>query len=460
MMEKNLDAGNQHLPFELTLAYLEQIQAAIATQDKAFILQEMEELFPADITSILYELNGEEARYLVSLLDTKLAAEIIVNLDPTDRKQFLKNFSSEEIAKYVDCLDSDDAVDMLNEQPVDIREEVIAFLEDREQARFIIDLMHYDEDCAGGLMQKELVKINVKQSVTECVEEIRRQAEDVESVYSVYVIDDEGTLLGRVSLKKIILAKRGSKIADIYTDDIVSVKTTATGEEVADVMQKYDLEAIPVVNIQGRLLGRITSDDVIDFITEQAHEDVQAMTGISEDVEEDDSIWKLVRSRLPWLLVGMTGSFMAAEIIGQFNDEVAKIPTLAAFIPLIGSTGGNVGIQSSALIVQSLADKSGIDTNLWSRLQKVLLVSVLNGLIAASFAFLGTIVLEHSSAISLVMALSIFSIVMLASLMGTITPLVLDRLKINPAVASGPFITTTNDLLGYGVYFLIVYMLL
>jgi magnesium transporter len=289
-------------------------------------------------------------------------------------------------------------------------------------------------------MQKELVKINVKQSVTECVEEIRRQAEDVENVYSVYVVDDEGTLLGRASLKKIILAKRGSKIADIFTDDIVSVKTTATGEEVADIMQKYDLDAVPVVNIQGRLLGRITIDDVVDFITEQAHEDVQAMAGISEDVEEDDSVWKLVRSRLPWLLIGMTGSFLAAKIIGVFDGEVARTPALAAFIPLIGSTGGNVGIQSSALIVQSLADKSGIDTSLTERLKKVLLVSLLNGLIAATFAFLGTLVLEHENTISLVMSLSIFSIVMLASFMGTITPLVLNQFDINPAVASGPLL--------------------
>lgn len=455
-----MELTNQHLPFELTKEYLEKIQAAISEQNNEFIRTEMEELFPADITNILYELEGEEAHYLVTLLDTKLAAEIIVNLAPDDRKKFLKNFTSQQIAEYVDLLDSDDAVDILNEQPVNVREEVIALVSDREQARFIIDLLHYDEDCAGGLMQKELVKINVKQSVTECVEEIRRQAEDVENVYSVYVVDDEGTLLGRASLKKIILAKRGSKIADIFTDDIVSVKTTATGEEVADIMQKYDLDAVPVVNIQGRLLGRITIDDVVDFITEQAHEDVQAMAGISEDVEEDDSVWKLVRSRLPWLLIGMTGSFLAAKIIGVFDGEVARTPALAAFIPLIGSTGGNVGIQSSALIVQSLADKSGIDTSLTERLKKVLLVSLLNGLIAATFAFLGTLVLEHENTISLVMSLSIFSIVMLASFMGTITPLVLNQFDINPAVASGPFITTTNDLLGYGVYFLIVYMLI
>jgi magnesium transporter len=322
--------------------------------------------------------------------------------------------------------------------------------------------MHYDEDCAGGLMQKELIKINVKQTVTECVEEIRRQAEDVEKVYSVYVVDDDGKLLGTVSLKKIILAKRGSKIQDVYEDDeIVSVQTYVAGEEVADIMQKYDLEAIPVINIQGRLLGRITIDDVVDFITESAQEDIQVMAGISEDVEEDDSIWLLVRSRLPWLIGGMVGSFLAAKIIDRFDDTIALLPAISAFIPLIGSTGGNVGIQSSSLIVQSLADKSGLDTTLWKRLQKVLIVAFINAIIAAIFAF-GCSLLVDSGEIMLstTVSISLFAVVMLASLMGTITPLVLNQLKINPAVASGPFITTTNDILGYGVYFLIVYLLL
>jgi magnesium transporter len=451
---------NQHEPFELTKGFVEKVKEAINKQDTTYLKAELVDMFPADISTILDELDGGEAHYIVTLLDTQLSAEIISNLDTDKRKKFLKNFNSSEIAEYVNLIDSDDAVDLLNEQPVVVREEVIAMLKDREQARFIIDLMHYDEDCAGGLMQKELVKINVKQSVTECVEEIRRQAEDVENVFSVYVVDDEGILKGRVSLKKIILAKKGSKIADIFSDDIITVKTTTKGEEVAEIMQKYDLEAIPVVNIQNRLLGRITIDDVVDFITEQAQEDISVMAGMSEVVEEDDSVLKLVRSRLPWLLVGMTGSFLAAKIIGSFESQLAAIPTIAAFIPLIGSTGGNVGIQSSALIVQSLADKSGMDASLGERLKKVLLVAIINGLIAATFAFLGTLMMEHTSDISLVMSLSIFSIVMLASLMGTITPLVLNRLNINPAIASGPFITTTNDLLGYGVYFLIVYWLL
>ena len=425
------EVNPNHLPFELTKEFIEDIRLLIENQANEEILLKLDELFPADITSILIELTTEEAKYLVLLIDTKIAAEIISTLDADDRKKFLKHFTSKEIAAYINVIDSDDAVDILNEQPVKVREEVIALLKDREQARFIIDLMHYDEDCAGGLMQKELIKINISQTVTECVEEIRK-------------------------------AKRGSKIADVYEDDeIVSVQTYASGEEVADLMQKYDLEAIPVVNIQGRLLGRITIDDVVDFITESAQEDIQVMAGISEDVEEDDSVWLLVRSRLPWLIGGMVGSFLAAKIIDRFDDTISVLPAISAFIPLIGSTGGNVGIQSSSLIVQSLADKSGLDTTLWKRLQKVLLVALINALIAAIFAF-GCSLLVDSGQImlSMTVSISLFAVVMLASLMGTITPLVLNQLKINPAVASGPSITTTNDILGYGVYFMIVYLLL
>jgi magnesium transporter len=449
------------MAFELTKEYIERIDAAIEQADGAFIKAEMEELFPADISSILYELDGPKTHYVLSLLAPEVGAEILSELERDTRKEFLETFSSEEIARYVNVLDSDDAVDLLKEQPIQVREEVIALLTDREQARFILDLLPYDEDCAGGLMQKELVKINVKQTVTECVEEIRRQAEDVENVYSVYVVDDDNTLLGRVSLKKIILAKRGSKIENIYDDDIAFVNTYDPVEEVADLMQKYNLEAIPVVNVQKRLLGRITIDDVVDVITEQAQEDIQAITGLSADVEEDDSVWKITRARLPWLGIGMVGSLFAARFLGIFEHDLLRmIPALALFIPIVGSTGGNVGIQTSSFMVQILTDKSGLETDFWQRMLKITSIAVLKGVLISLFVFLVTLLmLSHPVKLSLVVALSLFAVVLLASFMGTVTPIVLSRWGINPSVASGPFITTANDLLGYGVYFMLAYWL-
>lgn len=446
--------------FELTREYIEKLDAAIEQKDEKLLKAEMEELYPADIAGILLELDGKRGHYLLNLVDTEIGAEILSHIEPEDRKVFIKEqLTVEEIAKYVNLFDSDDAADLLNEQPIEVREKVIALLDDREQARFIIDLMYYPKDIAGGLMQKELVKVNSNWTVSECVEEIRRQAEDVEKVFAIYVVDDDQKLQGIVSLKQIVLARKNTKIENIVDDDIVFVETTAKAEEVADMMQKYDLEAIPVVNTLGRLLGRITIDDVVDFITDKAEEDIQVMAGITGEAEEDDSVWHLAKARLPWLVVGVIGSLLAATVIKSFEAEFQKVAALAAFIPIMGSTGGNVGIQTSSLIVQSLAEKTGITTSLWQRLLKIILVAIVNGLVIGALAG-AYIYLIGEPRLFLVVCFSLLSVVVLASFMGTVTPLLLDRIGVNPAIASGPFITTANDIIGIGTYLLIANLLL
>ncbi len=447
------------MTFELTKEYLGQIQDAIEVRDDTLLRTEMEGMYPADISGILYELDTDHAHYLLTLLNNEVGAEILANLDPAVRLDLLATFSSVELAPMVNVMDSDDAVDLLNEQPIRIREEIIGLLEDREQARFILDLLHYDEDVAGGLMQKELIKINVNLTVNGCIEEIRDQAENVEKVYSVYVVDDVGKLLGLVSLKKIVLAHRTAKIADIYDKDIIFVETYRPVDEVAEVMQRYDLDAIPVVNVQGRLLGRITIDDVVDVITEQAEEDIQVISGLSGEVEEDDTVWVRSKVQLPWLVAGAVGSLLAATVINGFQTELGKVAALAAFIPIIGSTGGNVGIQTSSLILQSLADTSGLSTSLGQRLLRTLLVAIINGLVVGLIAGTYTFLIDQPRLFPVV-ATSLLAVVLLASFMGTVTPLLLNRIGINPAVASGPFITTANDLIGIGVYFLIADLLL
>jgi magnesium transporter len=446
--------------FELTKEYVEHVQELIAAENSEAIRKEMAELFPADITGLLYELDTIEARYLINQLDTALGAEILAALDPNERREFLEAFTSEEISRYVNLFDSDDAVDLLNEQPIRVREEVIALLEDREQARFILDLLHYDEDVAGGLMQKELVKANVNWTVNQCIEELRKQAEDVEKVYAVYVIDDNGILLGILSLKKIVLANKNTKIESLYDKDVIFVETYRPAEEVAELMQRYDLDALPVVNVQGKLLGRITIDDVIDVITEQANSDTLAMAGITGDVEEDDTIWQQTRARLPWLLVGMMGGILAAKFISFFEGDLKIIPAMAAFIPIIGSTGGNVGIQTSSIILQSIADKTGLDITVWQRLIRMFSIALINGLIISSIVFGFNLLIGNELQLALVVSSALLSVVFLASFMGTVTPILLDRIGINPAVASGPFITTANDLIGYGVYFGLAHLLL
>lgn len=448
------------MTFELTQLYVDHIQELIEKEDSAAIRSEMESLFPADITSLLYELETVSAKFLISQLDIETGAAILADMDRDERREFLKAFTSEEISKFVNLFDSDDAVDLLNEQPIRVREEVIALLEDREQARFILDLLHYDEDVAGGLMQKELVKANVNWTVNQCIEELRKQAEDVGKVYAVYVVDDFGKLFGILSLKKIVLAHKNTKIESLYDKDVIFVETYRPAEEVAELMRRYDLDALPVVNVQGKLLGRITIDDVVDVITDQASSDTLAMAGITGDVEEDDSIWQQTKARLPWLLVGMMGGILAAKFISFFEGDLKIIPAMAAFIPIIGSTGGNVGIQTSSIILQGLADKTGIDTSLGQRLIRMFAVAFINGLIISAIVFGFNMLIGNDLQLALVVSTALMSVVFLASFMGTLTPIVLEKIGINPAVASGPFITTANDLIGYGVYFGLAHLLL
>ena len=444
---------------EITREYIDQVEEAIARQDNEFILSTMADMYPADITTVLYELDANESKYVMDLLPPDVGAEILSDLDYDIRTDFLQYFTSQEIAKYVDLMHSDDAVDILNEQTVQTREEVIALLDNEEKAEDILDLLHYEEDCAGGLMGKELIKVNLNWRVRQCIEEIRRQAEDVERIYTVYVVDNKDTLVGRVSVKALLLSKDDKLVKDIYNPDVISIESFRDENEVVSVMRKYDLEAIPVVNIQGRLLGRITIDDVVDVMQEQAELSRQLMTGISENVEEDDSVFKISRSRLPWLIIGMVGGLLAAQFMGFFEKDIAILPALALFVPLITATGGNVGIQSSSIIIQTLSSNAVIFENTAQRLLKVMLVALLNAVIISLLVFGFSYLFKQELKLSFVVSVALFSVVMLASLMGTIMPMILDRFGINPAVAAGPFITTANDLLGLAIYFSVAHLL-
>ena len=445
--------------FELSREYIDRLKEAIETEDNQFIISSLDGIDPRDISSVLDELDTESSKIVLDLLDDEIAANIINELDPDDRSKFLKSVEADWINAMLDHLETDDAVDIINELPVKLREEVVAGIENEERAAYIIDLMRYEEDCAGGLMAKELIKANLNWNVVQCIDEIRRQAENVQKIYSVYVVDDNDILLGRTSLKRIILANNKTLIKNIYESEIISVETYMDQEEVVSIMRKYDLDAVPVVNGKGKLVGRITLDDVVDVMAEMAEEERQLMSGISEDVEEDDSVWMITRARLPWLIIGLGGGLLGAWFMGFFEEDIALIPAMAFFIPLITATGGNVGIQSSAIVVQTLADKSGIDPGNIQRFYKGLLVSFLNALVLAVITLFFNLILGQPLKLGAVVAVALFAVVMLASIMGTITPLILDKFGINPALASGPFITTANDLLGLGVYFAIIHFL-
>lgn len=454
--------SDERVTFELSKEYLELVEQAIAREDASFIRETMDGVNPADISQLLDEVDGERAKYVLDVLNNEIGAEVIEELEEDTRRDFLEEFEPHEIAEYLVEMESDDAVDIINDLPVKTREQVIASINDPETAAHVQELMRYDEDCAGGLMAKEMIVANINWNVKETIEEIRRQVENVERIYSVYVVDDNYKLKGRVSIKKIILSGDRVKIQSIYDEDIIHVETYMDEEEVADIMQKYDLDAVPVLNLQGKLVGRITIDDIIDVITDQAEEDRQLMSGISSDVEEDDTIWAISKARLPWLIIGMVGSTLGALTMGAFEQELDKYVTLVFFIPMLMATGGNVGIQSSTLIIQSLANRSNFEESLTKRLIKMLFTAVLTGLVLAVIAFVIVVVWKGADQMQFgfVVGTAIIGVTLLASIMGTITPLILDKLDVNPAIASGPFITTTNDILGIVVYLAIANLLL
>lgn len=438
--------------FELTKEFLEIINEAIDSQNLIWIKENVSELHDADITAILDELEEDRALYLYNLLDEEVQGDILMELDEDLREVFLNSFSVKEIAEQVQQLDSDDAADLMAELPKEKVEEVISQIEDNETAEDIVDLLNYDPDTAGGLMQKEFMKASIESPVNRCIIDLRKQAEEVEKVYTIYVVDEQEKLLGFLSLKRLLFAKPTTKIADLYQDkNVISVKTDAESEEVARIMEKYELISIPVVDLQNKLVGRITIDDIVDVIKDEAEKDFQMASGISENIESDDSVWKISRARMPWLLIGMMGGVFGAQVIAGFEGGIAQVPALAFFIPLITAMGGNVGVQSSAIVVQSLARGTDQFGSILKKITKETFVALLNGLILSIIIY-GIAFVFESATMGLVVGLSLFTVIIFAGIFGTLIPLLLDKYKIDPALATGPFITTLNDVLGLFIY--------
>ncbi len=440
--------------FELTRQYLDALKTAIQQQDKKLVIELTNELHPADIAEIFDEINIEEAKYVNLHLDKEIAADLLVELEEDIRERFLDHLTGKEIAaEFINNMDSDDAADIIAELPENKQEEVLSHISDIEQAGTIIDLLKYDEDTAGGLMATELIVFNENWTISTCLDEIRKQAEEVDEVYFVYVTDDNNSLKGTLPLKKLLLATGKTIVKNICDTDIISVKTDTKSEEVANIMKKYDLVAIPVVDSIGKLKGRITIDDVVDVIKEEAEKDYQMISGISSDVEASDTIFQLTRARIPWLLIGLIGGVLAALVIGHFEIQIGIYPEMAFFIPLITAMGGNVGIQSSSIIVQGLANNSlGLETTS-QKLLKELSIALLNGFICSGLVFLYNYAFSDSFAFTITVSTALLSIIVFASLFGTFVPLALNRFKVDPALATGPFITTTNDVIGLFIYF-------
>ena len=443
------------MQFELTNDFLELLKEDIERLDSDTVAAKVGELHPVDIAEILDEVNLREAQFIFNLLDDELGSEVLVELDEDVRERFLASLTDEEIAEYVDQLDTDDAADLIGELPEDRQEDVLAQVDDDEQASDIAQLLAYDEDSAGGIMAKELIKVNVNWPIVNCVREMRKQAEDVDQVFTVYVVDDNDVLLGIVSLKKMLLSSTRALIKDIYKEGIRSVEAHTKAEDVAKLMEKYDLVVVPVVDEEHRLLGRITVDDVMDVVREETSKDYQMMSGISENIETTDNVLVMSRARLPWLLVAMFGGIAGAMVIGNYEEELQLNPQMAFFIPLVVAMGGNVGIQSSALIVQGLANDTLSKDGMVKRILKELIVGLINGLACTAVLMAYSFLFSYPLALSLTSGASLLAVILFAAAFGTFMPLTLNRMKIDPALATGPFITTSNDIIGLLFYFMI-----
>jgi magnesium transporter len=450
--------------FELTREYLSELRKAIEEQNNSFILEQTKDLHPIDFAKIFDELDIEEAKYLYTHVDPDLKSDILIELDEDVREKFLASMSSREIAReFIENMDSDDAADVIAELSDAMQDEVLSHMEDTEQASDILDLLNYEEDEAGGLMATELIAVHVDRNVLECVRELRRQAEDVENIYTVYVVDDENRLLGLLSLKKLLTVPLRTKVKDIYNSKVISVKANTPAEEVSQIMNKYDLVVVPVIDALGRLVGRITIDDVVDVIREEETEDVQKMGGMEALDEPYMSVpfFDMIRKRAGWLVILFLGETLTATAMSFFEGQIEKAVILALFIPLIISSGGNTGSQASTLIIRALALQEITVKDWWRIVKKEISAGFMLGLILGIIGFLRIAIWQgfihsygpHWLMIAFTVGFSLVGVVMWGAIAGSLLPLFLKRVGLDPAVSSAPFVATLVDVTGLIIYF-------
>ncbi|MDR1813805.1 MAG: magnesium transporter [Tannerella sp.] len=448
---------------EITKEYIDELQKVIDAKDDVKAKKFLDDLHPADIAELYREMTLEEAIYLYMLMDGEKAADVLMELDEDDRRKLLKELPSKVIAeRFVNEMDTDDAAELMRDLDEEQQEEILSHIDDVEQAGDIIDLLKYDEDTAGGLMGTEMIVVNENWSMPQCIEEMRKQAEEesLDEIYNVYVVDDDERLRGVLPLQKLVTSPSVSKVKHVMQRDPVSAQDNDSTEEVVEIITKYDLVSLPVVDSIGRLLGHITVDDVMDEVKERQERDYQLASGISQDVESSDNVFIQTIARLPWLLLGMIGGLSNSRILGGFEAGFVSNPKMALFIPLIGGTGGNVGTQSAAIVVQGLANNTLKQGQIIKQVLKETSVSLINAAIISLICFTYNFFTLGDQTVTLAVSISLFAVVMFASTFGTFVPLILDKFKINPAIATGPFISISNDIIGMLIYMTTVAALL
>ena len=447
--------------FKLSKELINNISNLILNKNNKEIKNIVKNLHYADLAELINELSFNDSIYLIKLIDSDKTSDVLTELDDDVREKILKELSEKEIAVEIKELDSDDAVDILSELSEEKKEKVISLIKDENITENIRELLKYDEDSAGGLMAKELISVNENWSVLKCLREIRIQAKDITRVHSIYVLNKKEELIGRLSLKDLIISPSKKKIKQIYIPKVDYINVNDSGEDVVKLMTKYDLEAIPVVDDKRKLLGRITIDDIVDFIKDEAEEDYLLAAGVSNDVEADDSIFELSKARLPWLILGLLGGLGSVFILESFEEIMASESLRALFFytPLIAAMAGNVGVQSSAIVVQGLANDL-IKGSVFNRLFKEVSLTILNGIILSLLIIGFGQIINQPFEMSLTISASMICVIVVAALIGTAVPIILNKLDIDPAIATGPFITTGNDVIGILLFFYLAKIIL
>ena len=433
--------------------YLQKLVDYINNRNKEKLSKIIKKIHAADIAEIIKNITTKEAKFLYNLISNEeQAAAVLIELDDDIREKLLVDLTPKEIAEdLIENLETDDAADVILELPKQKKEAVLSHIENTQHANNISDLLEYNEDTAGSLMAKELIKVNENWNTIKCLKEMRKQAETIKTVHTIYVVDDQNNLLGLMSLRKLLLAEKKTEIKKIINKNIISVQASEKNENVAILMRKYDLVTMPVVDSFGKLIGRITIDDIMDFVKEESEKDYQLASGISEDIESNDSIWNLTKARIPWLIIGMIGGIIGAQIIGLFDLKTNF--ELAFFIPLIAAMGGNVGVQSAAIVVQGIANKKIKVENISLKIIKELGVGLFNGLVCSIIILCCSLLIGYNLSLCLTVSISLLAVIVFAAVFGAFIPLTLNRYNIDPALATGPFITTINDVFGLFIYF-------
>lgn len=434
--------------FEIDKTDLQRIQNALEGNDDELAIV-LKEYHASEIAMLFEKLSQQDRERIITILPTDIASEVISEMDEEHRPgELLINLHPEKRSEIIEELDYDDATDIISQLDEEDQQEILEDI-DAQDAESIRALMKYPEDTAGGLMNSQTIKVNIRLDKKDALEEVIRQSEEIEEFYTIYVVDDNDILQGILSIKSMLRAKADAHVRDLVNRDFVYVKADLDQEDVASLISQYNLTTIPVVDDNMKLLGRITVDDILDVIEEESTEDILKIAGVSED-EELSGNWKdAVKSRLPWLIINLATAYLAASVVRHFDDTVAKLSILAAYMTIIAGMGGNAATQALAVTVRRISLSDLNDKQAYNAVLKEFLVGLINGAANGLIVFVIALIYDANPMLGLVLFLAMTGNLIIAGLTGASIPLILKRVGIDPAVASSIIITTFTDCAGF-----------